>query len=103
MRFVSRISGSNIPGFQDVVKKAWATPTAFKRSIQALHHKLVTTAKHLRAWSCLIISKGKIKFVMVLDVIHCLVVTQGTRELSDVECHQRSGLKRRVIALAIIE
>ncbi|WVZ59075.1 LOW QUALITY PROTEIN: hypothetical protein U9M48_009276 [Paspalum notatum var. saurae] len=40
---------------------------------------------------------------MALDVIQHLDAAQEVRELSDAECRLRSGLKRRVTALAIIE
>jgi hypothetical protein len=40
---------------------------------------------------------------MDLDVIHRLDVAQETIELSEIERHLGSGLKRRVTTLAIIE
>ena len=73
---------TKIPGFQDEVKKAWATPTAPVHSVLALHHKLAATARHLRSWSRSIISDARMKFLMALDVIHRLDVAQETRELS---------------------
>ena len=71
--------------------------------MQALHFKLVATARRLRSWSHSIISNARLKFVMALDAIHRLDVAQESRELSEAECHLRSGLKRRVTALAVIE
>ncbi|WVZ54423.1 hypothetical protein U9M48_005217 [Paspalum notatum var. saurae] len=48
-RSALKISGLKFWGFQDVVKRAWATPLAAAHPVQALHLKLAATARQLRS------------------------------------------------------
>lgn len=94
---------TRIPGFHDEVRMIWQKPTPHWQPIRILHHKLSTTAKHLRQWSHSILSDAKNKLYMALEVIQRLDEAQESRDLSPAEFSLRAGLKRRVMGLAVIE
>jgi hypothetical protein len=94
---------TKIPGFLDEVRAVWQRPSPHTQPIRILHHKLSSTARHLRKWSQSILSDAKKKFFMALEVIKRLDIPQEHRVLSDAERILRQSLKRRVIGLAVIE
>ena len=94
---------TKILGFLDEVRAVWQRPSPHTQPIRILHHKLSSTARHLRKWCQSILSDAKKKFFMALEVIKRLDIAQEHMTLSDAEHILRQGLKRRVIGLAVIE
>jgi len=92
-----------IPGFYDEVRVVWKRSSPHSQPIRILHHKLSSTASHLRRWSQSILSDAKKKLFMALEVIKRLDIAQESRDLSDAKLALRHGLKRRVVGLAVIE
>jgi len=88
-----------IPGFYDEVRVVWKRSSPHSQPIRILHHKLSSTASHLRRWSQSILSDAKKKLFMALEVIKRLDIAQESRDLSDPELALRHGLKRRVVGL----
>ena len=92
-----------MPGFHDVVQKAWAEPSTHTDPYHILHNKLNLTGKRLKQWSRSLFSNHKIQLHMALNVILHLDMAMERRQLSPEERDIRSRLKRRVIALAALE
>ena len=65
-----------MPGFLDVVQAAWEDPTTHTQPVHVFNHKLKHTARKLRAWSKSLFSDHKLQFIMALDVILQLDITQ---------------------------
>lgn len=93
----------SIPSFQDVVREAWQQDSGHHEPCQNLFHKLRKTGAHLSNWSRALFSQAKIHLHAALMIILRLDSAHGTRALSAGELLLRSGLKRRVIGLAVIE
>jgi hypothetical protein len=92
-----------MPGFTEIVQAAWAEPSTHTQPVHILNHKLKLTGKRLRAWSKGLFSNYKQQLIMALDVILQLDVAQESRFLIVDEKDLRSGLKWRVMGLAILE
>jgi hypothetical protein len=93
----------DIPGFFDVVNKAWAEPTFHSEPYHILHTKLTLTGKLNMVWSKGLFSNAKIQLHMALQVIYHLDLAMESRQLSPEERDIRARLKRRVIGLASLE
>jgi exonuclease III len=93
----------DIPGFFDVVNKAWAEPTYHSEPYHILRTKLTLTGKRLMVWSKGLFSNAKIQLHMALQVIYHLDLAMESRQLSPEERDIRARLKRRVIGLASLE
>ena len=94
---------TKMPGFQEVVLAAWNEPTTHTQPVHVLNHKLKHTARKLRAWSKGLFSDHKLQLIMALKVILQLDIAQESRTLSIIEKNLRSGLKKRVMGLAVLE
>ena len=92
-----------MPGFMEVVKKAWIEPLEHVEPYQVLFHKLKKVALRLSEWSRGLFSKAKVHLHAALFVILRLDIAQETRHLSPEESDLRARLKRRVISLAVLE
>ena len=92
-----------MPDFQEVVLAAWNEPTTHTQPVHVFNHKLKHTARKLRAWSKGLFSDHKLQLIMALKVILQLDIAQESRTLSIIEKNLRSGLKRRVMGLAVLE
>jgi len=92
-----------MPGFNEVVQKAWNERVDHTEPYQILYHKLKKTALRLLEWSRGLFSKAKIHHQAALLVILRLDIAQEDRLLSTEELELRARLKRRVIALAVLE
>jgi hypothetical protein len=64
-----KIIGSKLPGFKEVVKRAWDTPITHHEPFHVLYHKLHYTSQKLKTWSKEIISDAKKLFFMAQEVI----------------------------------
>ena len=93
----------SMPGFMEVVNKAWNEPLEHSEPYQVLFHKLKKVALRLSEWSRGLFSKAKIHLQAALLVILHLDIAQEGRILSADERELRARLKRRVIALSVLE
>jgi hypothetical protein len=87
----------------DVVAGAWNEPSPHYEPCQRLFHKLRLTARSLAGWSRRLFSQTKIVLHAALLVILHLDIAQENRSLSVNETFLRLRLKRKVIALSVIE
>jgi hypothetical protein len=87
----------------DVVTQAWNAPLTHVEPCHILFHKLRRTARALSAWSRRLFSNTKIVLHAALLVILHLDMAQENRMLIVNERDLRARLKRKVVALAIIE
>ena len=71
--------------------------------MHVFNHKLMYTAGKLRSWSKSLFSDHKLQFITALDVILQLDIAQESRALSGEEKNLRTGLKKRVMGLAVLE
>lgn len=94
---------ASMPGFNEVVQMAWNERVDHTDPYQIIFHKLKKTAIRLSEWSRGLFSKAKIHLQAALLVILRLDIAQEDRPLSPEERDLRARLKRRVIALAVIE
>jgi hypothetical protein len=92
-----------LPGFLDVVSKAWHTPSVHTEPCQILYHKLSDTGKCLQKWGRSIFSNTKVLLHAALLVILHFDMAQDERQLFPEELELRARLKRKVIALAVVE
>ena len=83
----------SLPGFHEVVQKAWNEPMQHSEPYQRLHHKLKKTALRLSEWSKNMFSKAKIHLHAAHMVILRLDIAQEERTLSVEELDLRSRLK----------
>lgn len=84
---------ASLPGFQEVVQKAWCERVDHTEPYQVLHHKLKKTALRLTEWSKKLFSKANVHFHAALLVILRLDIAQEERSLSPGELDLRSRLK----------
>jgi hypothetical protein len=94
---------TSLPGFHEVVQKAWAKGVPHTEPYLILHHKPKKTAFRLKEWSRRLFSAANIHFHAALLVILRLDVAQESRLLSPEELDLRVRLKRRVISLAVLQ
>lgn len=92
-----------MPGFNDVVLKAWSERVEHSEPYQVLFHKLKKTALRLTERSRSLFSKAKIHLHAALLVILRLHIAQENRILFAEELELRCRLKRRVVSLAVLE
>ena len=92
-----------LPGFKDVVRTAWDTPTDHHEPFHVLCHKLHSTSQKLKAWSKEINSDAKKLFFMAQEIILRLDIAQENRSLTAAELLLRAKLKKRILGLAVIE
>jgi exonuclease III len=94
---------TRIPRFIDVVKAAWDEPMNHTEPCHVLFHKLSNTAKRLSRWGRGLFSNGKIMLHAALLVILHFDMAQEIRVLSIGERDLHARLKKKVIALAVVE
>jgi hypothetical protein len=94
---------TRVPGFLDVVSLAWNKPSFHLEPCQRLFHKMRVTAKCLTGWSRRLFSNTKVLLHAALLVILHLDLAQERRALSANETLIRTRLKRKVIALSVVE
>uniref|UniRef100_A0A453DFS4 Endonuclease/exonuclease/phosphatase domain-containing protein n=1 Tax=Aegilops tauschii subsp. strangulata TaxID=200361 RepID=A0A453DFS4_AEGTS len=94
---------TSMPGFSEVVQKAWVEPVEHTEPHIILFHKPKKTAMRLSQWSRGLFSKAKVHLHAALLVILRLDIAQERRLLSPEELDLRARLKRRVISLAVLE
>ncbi|XP_071681673.1 uncharacterized protein [Lolium perenne] len=94
---------TRVPGFHDVVQQAWNEPSSHVEPCQVLFHKLRCTGKRLTKWSRGLFSNGKVLLHAALLVILQLDLAQEFRLLSNDEMMLRARLRRKVIALSVVE
>lgn len=94
---------SCLPGFDELVQRAWDEPTGHDEPCHNLFHKFKRTGAHLAKWSRGLFSKAKLHLHAALLVILQLDIAQESRILSPNEHDLRARLKRRVISLAVLE
>jgi hypothetical protein len=92
-----------LPGFNYVVKKAWDTPSTHTDPCQIIFHKLRETGKCLHKWGKGIYSSTKVLLHVALLVILHFDMVQEDRKLFSEELNLLDRLKRKVIALAVVE
>ena len=92
-----------MPGFKDVVSKAWNGHHNHLEPCHLLFHKLKKTGQELRRWSKTLFSKTKVELHMALEVILRFDIAQESRSLSLEEREIRARLKRRIIGLVALE
>jgi hypothetical protein len=94
---------TSLPWFKDVVSLAWSKPTSHVEPCQLLFHKMRSTAKSLSKWSRGLFSNTKVLLHAALLVILHFDKAQENRVLHASELHLRARLKRKVVALAMVE
>jgi hypothetical protein len=87
----------------EVVNKAWNAPSPHVEPCHIVFHKLRHTAKELTIWSRRLFSNTKVMVHAALLVILHLDLAQERRRLNTHERDLRARLKRKVIALAVVE
>ena len=92
-----------MPNFQKTVIDAWNEEMTHTEPYQILFHKLKRTSQRLRTWSKAIFSNHKDQLHMALEIILRLDVAQELRTLSPTEWNLRKELKRKVLALAVLQ
>lgn len=92
---------TRLPGFSEVVANAWNEPSTHSEPCQTLFNKMLNTGLRLSKWSRF--SNSKVLVHAALLVILHLDMAQETRQLSFGERDLRAKLKRKVIALAVVE
>ena len=92
-----------MPNFKKVVQDAWNERGPHAEPCQILFHKLKRASQRLRTWSKKIFSNHKVQLHMALEVILRLDMAQEVRALSNDEQDLRKQLKRKVVALAVLE
>ena len=86
---------ASIPGFHELVQRAWNERVDHTEPYQILYYKLKKTALRLAEWSRRLFSKAKIHHHAALLVILRLDIAQEDRLLSTEELDLRARLKRR--------
>lgn len=94
---------TKMPNFKKVVADAWNERVSHHDPCQILFHKLKKTSQRLRCWSKKLFSHHKVQLHMALEVILRLDMAQEIRALSNDEQDLRKQLKRKVVALAVLE
>ena len=94
---------TSMPGFQEVVDKAWSEVCPHVEPYLRLFHKMKKFSVRLAEWSRKLFSKVKLHLHAALLVILRLDVAQEDWELSPGEKDLRAKLKRRVVNLAVLE
>jgi exonuclease III len=92
-----------VPGFMEVINQAWNAPSIHVDPCHILFHKLKSTAKALSSWSRKLFSNTKVMMHATLLIILHLDLAQESRTLNAQERDLRAKLKRKVIALAVVE
>jgi hypothetical protein len=92
-----------MPGFMEVVCESWGAPTPHSEPGHVLFFKLKRTARALSTWSRKLFSNTKVLLHAALLLILHFDMAQEKRSLSENERDFRARLKRKVIALAVIE
>ena len=92
-----------MPTFKEIVQGAWNQRVNHSDPYQILFHKLKKTSQALRKWSKTIFAHSKVQLFMALEVILRLDVAQELRPLSVEERDICTRLKRKVVALAVME
>jgi hypothetical protein len=92
-----------IPAFDDVVKQIWNSPSQHVEPCQRLFHKLKDTGKALAKWGRHRFSNTKVLVHAALLVILQFDLAQESRHLSAGKLDLVSRLRRKVIALTVIE
>ena len=92
-----------LPGFDEIVKTSWDTPTSHTEPYHILFHKLKRLGSCLAKWSRRLFSKPKVLLHAALLVILQLDMAQEFRTLSSEEHDLRARLKRKVLSLSILE
>ena len=82
-----------MPGFFEVIKKAWEEPSKHSDPYHILHDKLLLTGRRLKSWSRGLFSKAKIQHHMALLVILHLDMAMDLRPLTPEERDIRARLK----------
>jgi hypothetical protein len=86
-----------------MVKHAWDEPTSHIEPCHVLFHKLKHTALALAKWSRQLFSNTKVLVHAALLVILHFDFAQESRALNANERDLRARLKRKVVALAVVE
>lgn len=94
---------ASLPGFSEIVSRAWEEYSEHTEPFQVLHHKLRKTSVRLSDWSRRLFSNAKVQHHAALWVILHLDIAQESRPLSQAECDLRTSLKRRAMSLAVLE
>lgn len=94
---------TGMPGFKEVVAAAWAEPSTHTQPVHVLNHKLRITGRRLSTWSKGLFSNAKLQLTLGLEIILQLDMAQDVRLLSPAERELRRRLKKKVLALAVLE
>ena len=92
-----------MPGFKEIVQGAWNQNVNHVDLYHMFFHKLKKISQALRKWSKTIFAHSKVQLHMALEVILRLDVAQELRPLSVEERDICTRLKRKVVALAVME
>jgi hypothetical protein len=92
-----------LPGFGEVVTKAWQAPTSHTEPFHRLGHKLHTTALALKKWSVAFLSRARLKLLMAQEVILRLDEAHDSRPLSPAEHNLRHRVKKRILGWLVVE
>lgn len=92
-----------LPGFGELVQHAWNEPTPHTEPCHVLFHKLRHTGCVLAKWGRSRFSNTKVLIHAALLIILHLDLAQENRLLSSDEIDLRKRLKRKVLALSVVE
>jgi exonuclease III len=89
-----------LPGFEDIVKRAWEVHVPDMDCCRLLDQKLRNTAKALKTWSMQHIGSVRLELRHAREVVAQFDVAQEHRVLSDGEIRLRLQFKQRCLGLA---
>lgn len=92
-----------MPSFLATIEEAWNEDHNHVAPYHVIHHRLRKTSIKLKALSKTLFSNVKIQLHMAREIILRLDTAQESRSLSPEELDLRKRLKRRVVALAVLE
>ncbi|XP_022680743.1 uncharacterized protein LOC111256665 [Setaria italica] len=92
-----------LPGYQDMVTRAWSSRCASSDPFVCLDHKLKNTAKELQKWSSRSIGQIRTQLLVAKTLILWLDKAQGQRILTADERDLRKQLKCKSLGLASLE
>ncbi|WVZ91346.1 LOW QUALITY PROTEIN: hypothetical protein U9M48_037534 [Paspalum notatum var. saurae] len=103
MRFHFESYWTKVPGFQDVVAKAWNSVPRGNCPFESLAKKFRATSKALQSWSQKCIGHMEFQLGLSREILHQFEIAQDMRSLSDREIWLRNHLKKHLLALSSLK
>ncbi|KAM3020904.1 hypothetical protein ACUV84_040901 [Puccinellia chinampoensis] len=92
-----------LPGFQELVADAWATPVDASDHMQTLHLKLKATTRALTSWGQRKVGNIREQLLLAQEIVLRLDMAQDSRTLTWGETWLRKELKRKILGLASLQ